>query len=734
MNNTSEIMQTFFEECDELLEGLDDDLMTIDSLAGEQAVDAEVINAIFRAVHSIKGGGAAFGLSRLVDFSHLFETTLDLLRSGSLDLTSDLMRVLHRAADVLNDLVSAAKAGQSEVVAVPQDLNDQLLDISKGCREPAESSPKISRRSEEVSQESSNSFEPLPISIGESPEGVGELVPFAETHIIFKPHGEMYGSGSDPLPILRRLVEKFDCSLRVKVGDIPDILQCEDDMAFLEWRLVAPPSVSREDIEQAFEFVLDSCKLEIRMFNPADNVLERDVTENQAPDSGRDSIIGPNVGIESGNGCVNPDEALGAVRPAESTATGNGASGSTTGSRATVRVGLELIDKLINMVGELVINQAVLSQSIEDAGVMDSEGVASCLAEFKSLARDIQESVMAIRAQSVKPLFQRMARIAREAAEISGKEVRFVVEGETTEIDKTIIERLVDPLTHMIRNSIDHGIENADERGERGKSEFGVVSISAAHRSGRVIIEVSDDGAGINREKVVEKAVAKGLIEAETNLKDSDIDNLLFLPGFSTVDTVSSLSGRGVGMDVVKSSIQKLGGRVSVSSSPGKGTAFSISLPLTLAVLDGMVVDVSGQTMVVPISAIVETLRPGERSQHRIGSSSNVVLVRGNMVPIVDLGVFFGYRKRPAVSSDVVYLLVESDVGGMKALAVDEIFDQRQVVIKGLEGNYGHVRGIAAATILGDGNIALIIDPEETSSVGSLGSCLSDQELCEGDE
>ena len=267
----------------------------------------------------------------------------------------------------------------------------------------------------------------------------------------------------------------------------------------------------------------------------------------------------------------------------------------------------------------------------------------------------------------------------------------------------------------MIRNAVDHGLEPPEQRRAAGKAETGHVKLTAAHRSGRVLIEVSDDGAGINREKVFQIAVEKGLIPGDSILKDAEIDNLLFLPGFSTAKEVSNLSGRGVGMDVVRSAIQKLGGRVSIFSQPGKGTTMSISLPLTLAVLDGMVVDVAGQTMVVPITAIVETLRPKAEDIHPLGADNLVVSVRNKLVPVIDLGVVFGHRRTPAPISDMVLLLVESDGSESWALAVDQIFDQRQVVIKGLETNYGHVPGVAAATILGDGNIALIIDPEETA-------------------
>ena len=387
----------------------------------------------------------------------------------------------------------------------------------------------------------------------------------------------------------------------------------------------------------------------------------------------------------------------------------------TAGSKATVRVDLDHVDRMINVVGELVINQAVLTQCIKAANIPLSTTLSSSLDEFMALAREIQEGVMAIRAQSVKPLFQRMARIAREAGDLAGKSLRFETEGEATEVDKTVIERLVDPLTHIIRNSVDHGLETQDARRAAGKSETGSVLLRAAHRSGRVIIEVSDDGAGINRAKVFDIAVTKGLVAADAGLTSSEIDKLLFLPGFSTAATITDLSGRGVGMDVVRSEVQKLGGRISITSEPGRGTTISISLPLTLAVLDGMVVDVSGHTMVVPITTIVETIRPKDSDIHKLSGGAEVVSVRNRFIPIIDLGRVFGFRKDASDLTNLVFLLVESDQDKLWALAVDHIHDQRQVVIKGLESNYRHIPGVAAATILGDGQVALIIDPEEAA-------------------
>ncbi len=377
-----------------------------------------------------------------------------------------------------------------------------------------------------------------------------------------------------------------------------------------------------------------------------------------------------------------------------------------------MRVDLEKIDRLVNLVGELVINQAMLSQSVSQAGLANTE-VTAGLEAFMTLTRDIQESVMSVRAQPVKPLFQRMARIVREASASVGKTVRLRTEGEATEVDKTVIERLADPLTHMIRNAVDHGLETPGARVAAGKPAEGQITLSAFHRAGRILIEVADDGAGINRAKVREIAESRGLIAADAQLTDAEIDNLLFLPGFSTVDKVSPLSGRGVGMDVVRSSIAALGGRISIFSEPGAGTTFSISLPLTLAVLDGMVVGAAGQTFVVPLSAIIETAGLAPESIKQIGGTGELLHIRGELIPIIDLGVRLGFRSPHEVNRSGIVLLTSQDNGGRTALVVDTIMEQRQVVIKGLGPLFGPMPGVAAATILGDGQIALILDPAD---------------------
>jgi two-component system chemotaxis sensor kinase CheA len=353
----------------------------------------------------------------------------------------------------------------------------------------------------------------------------------------------------------------------------------------------------------------------------------------------------------------------------------------------------------------------MLSQAVHESEADRTPAVASGLDELDQLTREIQESVMAIRAQPLKPLFQRMTRIVREVSEATGKRARLVAEGEWTEVDKTVVERLADPLTHMIRNAIDHGLEPPEAREAAGKPAEGVVRLSAAHRSGRVVISISDDGRGVDRERVRARAVDRGLVPADAPLTEADIDNLLFMPGFSTAETISNISGRGVGMDVVKKSIHALSGRIFLRSRPGEGSTFTLTLPLTLAVLDGMVVTVGDQTLVAPLSAIVETMSLGADRLRRFGRGT-VVRDRDGFTPVMDVAAALGFRPpRPMPSEgEAVALLVESEGGGRSALLVDAIQDQRQVVIKSLETNYGRVPGVAAATILGDGRVALILD------------------------
>jgi two-component system chemotaxis sensor kinase CheA len=520
--------------------------------------------------------------------------------------------------------------------------------------------------------------------------------------IAFRPHPELYLAGHEPLFLLRALsgVGRAD----TRLDPLPALAYPDYDpsASLLSWTVRLETTADEAAIREVFEFADGLCTLEIAADDGRDAATPEDHAAAAAPPDLSPAPAPPRSA-----------EPAVAAPPAAAAEDGGGKGAK---NASTVRVDLDRIERLVNLVGELVINQAMLSQSVAEAGLAADGKIASGLDEFLQLTRDIQDGVMMIRAQPVKSLFQRLSRIVRESSEAAGKTARLVTEGEATEIDKTMIERLSDPLTHMIRNAVDHGLEPPERRIKAGKPAEGVVTVTAAHRSGRVVIEVRDDGAGIDRPRVQALAEEKGLIPPGLALSEAEIDNLLFLPGFSTAGQVSKLSGRGVGMDVVRSAITALGGRISISSERGRGTTFSISLPLTLAVLDGMVVEAGGETLVVPLNAIVETLTLRDEDVTRVGPSAMAVRVRDSFVPLLDLAALLGYGRGAPAQSEAIALLIAHDDGPRAALVVDRIVDQRQVVIKGLEDSYGRVPGVAAATILGDGRIALILDPSDLMS------------------
>lgn len=678
-----EIRASFFVECEELLEALQDGLAGLD----DGMADGETVNVLFRAVHSIKGGAGAFGLEDLVCFAHSFESILDAVRSNRLAPEAEHIRLFFRCADVLSDLIRAAREDTGADGAAVAAVLSEIETLAGGALHDDE--PVID-------------FQPAPLSLDldfpvlpGSDDGTLRRIA-----ISFRPEPELYTSGNEPLFLLRALAElgetEVDCAFAT--GDLGEDFGIGQGL--LSWRIVLWTVHEERDIRDVFEFVEGLCSLSIAV----------EYAVPSAPFSApATQIPGAPPPEQTFRGAPPPLPWTAAPTPAAPSSSTRTAAA----APATVRVDLDRIERLVNLVGELVINQAMLSQSFTVAGLAGHGQISSGLDEFLRLTRDIQDSVMMIRAQPVKSLFQRMGRIVRESSHAVGKSVRLVTAGETTEIDKTMIERLSDPLTHMIRNAVDHGLELPEIRRAAGKPAQGTVTLTAGHRSGRVVIEVSDDGGGINRAKVQAIAEQRGLIAAGQSLSETEIDNLLFLAGFSTTDQVSNLSGRGVGMDVVKNAISGLGGRISILSAPGRGTTFSISLPLTLAILDEMVVKVSGETLVVPLGAIVETLTLKRSNLTTLGPAMIAVRVRDIFVPLIDLAARFGYAAPRSDYDQAIALLIAHDDGSRAAVVVDTIVDQRQVVIKGLEDSYGRVPGIAAATILGDGRIALILDPSD---------------------
>ncbi|MBY6162852.1 chemotaxis protein CheA [Mameliella alba] len=688
------IRDTFFEECEELLEALVEGLSQME----EAPEDMEVVNAVFRSVHSIKGGAGAFALDRLVSFAHSFETVMDKVRDRDLAVDEKLMALFHRAGDHLSDLVAAAR-------------DDSHLDDEgeNGLVAELESYLGDETAAEEFS------FEAITLDMD------GPEIDLPETgsanmqrlfDISFKPTRALYENGHEPLLIFDALAELGELSVKADLSRVPDFDAFDPSDAVLSWHLTLNTGEPETTLHEVFEFVEGLCELEISVEETSPPVID-------LPDASAAEIALPDLPE-----IVAPVDLSAPAAPAESDpgkkpeagpskSPSTGASKESRGPKPTLRVDLDRVDRLINTVGELIINQAMISQRIEELDLPTVAHLTNELEAYKLLARDIQEGVMAIRAQPVKPLFQRMSRIVREASDATGKRAKMVTVGDSTEVDKTVIERLADPLTHMVRNAVDHGLEQPSVREDVGKDAVGTIRLSAAHRSGSVFIEISDDGAGLNRERILAKAIEKGLVPADVELSDPEIDNLLFLPGFSTAGQVSALSGRGVGMDVVKNAVHALGGRVSITSTPGKGTTFAIVLPLTLAVMDGFVISVADQTMVIPISSILETIRPNARDIHVVGTDSEVVSVRGSYVPIVDVAESLGLGKSGDSNGAGILLLVSTEMQGLTALRVTSIHDQRQVVIKSLESNYAAIPGVSAATILGDGKIALILDPEE---------------------
>ena len=711
MSGMETIKQTFFQECEDLLGELESGLILMDSGGG----DMETVNAVFRAVHSIKGGAGAFSLTNLVDFAHIFENVLDDVRSERTEPTDSVNALLLQSSDMLSDLATAAR----DELSFNQSRYDKLLKDLRilSCNDSDEApDPDAETPDEDFG------FKPVMLDFGldDTPE-----TPTNVFDISFSPQARLFANGSSATRLLRNLCELGEATVSCDLEALPDFGAFDPEDVFLSWSIELVTEADHADISEIFEFAEDDCILQIikrdttseppNGFELADlselpplnatEPLPQDITDFDPVDTPPTDLASETPVSQLASSVEEKAVEKKTIEKKISTPR--------SAPPATIRINLQRVDRLINQVGELVINQAMLTECIVETGITRDPSVLSGLDEFKQLTRDLQESVMAIRAQPVQPLFQRMSRIVREAAEATQKSAKLVMEGEFTEVDKTIVEKLADPLTHMIRNAIDHGLETPEERIAKGKPHDGTVKLSAAHRSGKIVIEVSDDGAGINRERVKKIAVDKGLINADAPLTDNEIDNLLFMAGFSTVEKVSTLSGRGVGMDVVKRAIQSIGGRISISSQPDKGSTFTINLPLTLAVLDGMLIQVAGQTLVVPLTAIVETLLPIPKDIHKTGTHSQVVNIRGTFVPLIDLGEKLHFRNTLSEMTSSVILSVETEDGLPCALLVDKIQDQRQVVIKSLEDNYGAVPCIAAATILGDGRIALILDVDE---------------------
>jgi two-component system chemotaxis sensor kinase CheA len=739
MSDLDDFKQTYFDECAELLTELEEQFAAID--AGDRS--SQRLNAVFRAIHSIKGGGGAFGFAGLVAFAHAYETLLDKVREGTINLTRDVAALCLRANDIVADFVNAARAGGD-------------LPAGYGGEERARFDALCSGEEDDGAhiEEFDIDFVPIMVKLDVGNEDfvpgpdldVFEAPPLppetGQWEIRFRPHGELYARANDPLLLFRELASLGELSVRAVLDETPALADFEPFGVYCAWELtLVSPAVGEPQIREVFEFVEGNCDLDIVQVEAlAPKAMAPEAAPMPAaeelphfgdlmpeapgagilPQPGDDAApasfaaLADQIKAETPPRPVLPIRLESVKTPARTEAPAEPEVERRSGVQS-IRVDLDKVDRVVNMVGELVITQSMLTQQMDETLRVRYQELVRGLEVLAQTTRGLQDSVMAIRAQPVKSVFSRMPRLARELAQRTGKKLRLETIGENTEIDKTVIEQLSDPLTHMIRNSADHGIEPPEKRLAAGKPEIGTIRLSAEQSGGNILIVVEDDGAGINREKVLQVARDRGVVSPEQQLSDEQVDQLIFAPGFSTADIVSDISGRGVGMDVVLSNIKKIGGSVHVRSWAGRGTRMTLRLPLTLAVLDVMLVRVAQHPYVIPLSSIVETLQCARASFERVPSGGRVLQFRGEYVQVIDLSERFELASAADDRSRFV-VLCEAEGSVKVALIVDDIIGQQQVVIKSLEENFESIEGIAGGTILGDGNVALIVDVQGLKS------------------
>jgi two-component system chemotaxis sensor kinase CheA len=679
----SQFHRVFFEEAAEHLANLENLLVTIDVAAPS----AEQLNAIFRAAHSIKGGSGTFGFHEMAEVTHELESLLDRVRKGDLDLRSDMVDVLLSAGDLLRaQLAHYRGEGDAPEVAV-----DAMCGRIRACMKAstAAATPAVGNA-----------------SAGAAGKRQLEL---------------RFAVPQDAHSSLEGLLVELSALGSVRTGD------GGANDPFRVWVLLT--DASEADIRERFAFVVDPASVTIAPVAAA-TAPAAPVAANakaDAPETGfgffDDAPGSPAHGPDPGYGFFAPLPAVPQPESAETKPSarkdGNGANAGVAPAKAaserptaavesSIRVGVDKVDEMINLVGELVITQAMLTQTAAGIDPVAHERLLSGLAQLERNTRDLQEAVMSVRMMPIAVVFNRFPRVVRDVAGKLNKQVELKTEGEGTELDKGLIEKIADPLTHLIRNSLDHGIEPPDKRVALGKPEKGTISLKAFHRGGSIVIEVGDDGAGLNRDKILAKAKSRGMPVSDS-MSDQEVWQLIFEAGLSTAEVVTDVSGRGVGMDVVRRNIRELGGRVEIESALGVGTRISVRLPLTLAILDGMSVGVSGETFILPLNHVIESLQVSEQEVRSISGAGRVISVRGEYVPVVALQQVFGLAPPTRSSNGGVMVILESD-GATTALLVDELLGQHQVVIKSLESNYRKVAGVSGATIMGDGRVAMILD------------------------
>ncbi|HKM97829.1 MAG TPA: chemotaxis protein CheA [Buttiauxella sp.] len=650
----SDFYQTFFDEADELLADMEQHLLNL----VPEAPDSEQLNAIFRAAHSIKGGAGTFGFSILQETTHLMENLLDEARRGEMQLNTDIINLFLETKDIMQE----------------------QLDAYKSSQEPdAESFDYICKALRQLALEAK----------GEAPAH-GTKLTVVETETV-----ESRPASDGHVRIAISGLKASERNLLIEelsnLGSISDVEQGEDSVtATLE------TTVSADDITAVLCFVIEPEQIAFLPLTASSAVADVAVVETPvAVAVNAPQPVAKVVKEVAPAAPVSPRSEREAKAPRVS-------------ESSSIRVAVEKVDQLINLVGELVITQSMLAQRSNELDPVQHGELITSMGQLQRNARDLQESVMSIRMMPMEYVFSRFPRLVRDLASKLDKQVELTLQGSSTELDKSLIERIIDPLTHLVRNSLDHGIESPDKRLAAGKSAVGNLILSAEHQGGNICIEVSDDGAGLNRERILAKALSQGMPVHE-NMSDDEVGMLIFAPGFSTAEQVTDVSGRGVGMDVVKRNIQEMGGHVEIKSQANVGTTIRILLPLTLAILDGMSVKVCNEVFILPLNAVMESLQPKEDVLHPLAGGERVLEVRGEYLPLVELWKVFDVAGAKTEATQGIVVILQS-AGRRYALLVDQLIGQHQVVVKNLESNYRKVPGISAATILGDGSVALIVD------------------------
>ncbi len=689
----------FFEESFEALDSMEAALLKLDV----GAPDPELINTIFRVAHSIKGGSATFGFSDIASFTHSLETLLDELRSGGMAVTVAVSDLLLKSVDVMRAMLRAVQAKQP---IDAQRVSDLQFDLEVA----------IVRKSETLA--------PPPPPAAAPPTGESAPAVPARWQIRFRPFRELMARGNDPLRMLRELAELAELRVQLDAQELPPFAHINPQDCHLAWTLEIPGDVPEEAIRQVFEWAEGDCELTIGRLRPDEGAAAP--APATVPPASAPAAVAPAAAKPAASPAAHTASAEPAAPPATLTthprpevAAKPEATVSALGDSGSIRVSVEKIDELMNTVGELVITQAMLGQLGTEIEGPHGERLRAGLAQLERNMRELQESVMRVRMLPISFVFSRFPRMVRDLAQRLGKQIELKLTGEQTELDKTVLEKIGDPLVHLVRNSIDHGIEAPDVRVAAGKPAAGTVHLDATHRGGNISVEVSDDGGGLDKGRILAKARSRGLIGANDQLSDAEIYELIFLPGFSTAEKTTDVSGRGVGMDVVRRNVKELGGKIEVASETGRGSRFTITLPLTLAIVDGQSVAVGTETYIVPLISIVESMQLKASQATRLSGQGEVFSFRGDYVPIIRMHELFGVEPRTSALHEGLVVVAEGD-GRRVGLFVDDLLGQQQVVIKSLEANYGHIDGISGATILGDGSVALILDVPGLIRVASM--------------